>query len=89
MEEFIILANKTLSAQEENLYSNSKGAIVKTIILHNTTGNKTEAALKFDSVAFKFVLEADETKILDNIIFTKKIDAQGDGINIHITALQT
>lgn len=89
MEEFIILANKTLSAQEENIYSNSKGAIVKTIMFHNTTGNKTEAALKFDSVAFKFSLEADETKILDNIIFTKKIDAKGDGINIHITALQT
>ena len=88
MEEFIILANKTLSAQEENLYSNSKGAIVKTIILHNT-GAKSEATLKFDSVAFKFTLEADETKILDNIIFTKKIDTKGNGINIHITALQT
>lgn len=88
MEEFIILANKTLSAQEENLYSNSKGAIVKTIILHNTS-TKSEATLKFDSVAFKFALEADETKILDNIIFTKKIDAQGNAINIHITALQT
>lgn len=88
MEEFIILANKTLSTQEENLYSNSKGAIVKTIILHNT-GAKSEATLKFDSVAFKFALEADETKILDNIIFTKKLDAQGSGINIHITALQT
>lgn len=88
MEEFIILANKTLSTQEENLYSNSKGAIVKTIILHNT-GAKSEATLKFDSVAFKFAIEANETKILDNIIFTKKIDAQGSGINIHITALQT
>lgn len=88
MEEFIILANKTLSAQEESLYSNSKGAIVKTIILHNTSA-RSEAALKFDSVTFKFVLEADETKILDNIIFTKKIDAKGNGINIHITALQT
>lgn len=88
MEEFIILANKTLSAQEENIYSNAKGAIVKTIILHNTSA-KSEATLKFDSVAFKFVLEADETKILDNIIFTKKLDAQGSGINIHITALQT
>ena len=87
MEEFIILANKTLSAQEENIYSNSKGAIVKTIILHNTSA-KSEATLKFDSVAFKFVLEADETKILDNIIFTKKIDVKGSGINIHITALQ-
>lgn len=88
MEEFIILANKTLSAQEENLYSNSKGAIVKTILLHNSS-SRTEATLKFDSVAFKFSLEANETKILDNIIFTKKIDVQGNGINIHITALQT
>ena len=88
MEEFIILANKTLSAQEENLYSNSKGAIVKTILLHNSS-SRTEATLKIDSVAFKFSLEANETKILDNIIFAKKIDAQGNGINIHITALQT
>ena len=87
MEEFIILANKTLSAQEENIYSNAKGAIVKTIILHNPSA-KSEATLKFDSVAFKFVLEADATKIVDNIIFTKKIDAKGNGINIHITALQ-
>ena len=88
MEEFIILANKKLSVQEENIYSNSKGAIIKTIMLHNTSA-KSEATLKFDSVAFKFVLEADETKILDNIIFTKKLDAKGSGINIHITALQT
>lgn len=87
MEEFIILANKTLSGQEENLYINSKGAVIKTVLLHNT-GSKIEATLKFDGVAFKFALEADETKILDNIIFTKKIDAQGNGINIHITALQ-
>ena len=89
MEEFIILANKTLTGQEENLYTNANGAIIKTIMFHNTTGNKTEAALKFDSVAFKFVLEANATKILDNIIFTKKIDVQGNGIKIHITALQT
>ena len=88
MEEFIILANKTLTGQEQNLYADAKGAIVKTIMLHNT-GAKSEATLKFDSVAFKFVLEADETKILNNIIFTKKLDAKGNGINIHITALQT
>lgn len=88
MEEFIILANKTLTGQEQNLYADAKGAIVKTIILHNT-GAKSEATLKCDSVAFKFVLEADETKILNNIIFTKKLDAKGNGINIHITALQT
>ena len=88
MEEFIILANKTLTGQEQNLYADAKGAIVKTIILHNT-GAKSEATLKCDSVAFKFVLEADETKILNNIIFTKKLDAKGNGINIHITSLQT
>ena len=89
MEEFIILANRTLTAQEENLYTNASGAVIKTILLHNSTGVKTEAALKFDSVAFKFSLEADETRILDNTILTKLISGQGNGINIHITALQS
>ena len=88
MEEFIILANRTLSAQEENLYTNASGAVIKTILLHNSTGVKTEATLKFDSVAFKFSLEADETRILDNTILSKEILGQGDGVNIHITALQ-
>ena len=88
MEEFIILANKTLTGQEENLYNNANGAVIKTILLHNSTGVKTEATLKFDSVAFKFSLEADETRILDNTILSKEILGQGDGVNIHITALQ-
>ena len=88
MEEFIILVNKTLTGQEENLYTNAKGALIKTIMFHNSTGIKTEATLKFDSVAFVFSLEADETKIFDNTILTKVISGQGDGVNIHITALQ-
>ena len=88
MEEFIILANKTLTGQEENLYNNANGAVIKTILLHNSTGIKTEATLNFDSVAFKFTLEADETRMLDNTILTKAMSGQGDGINIHITALQ-
>ena len=88
MEEFIILANKTLTGQEQNLYTDANGAIIKTIMFHNTTGNKTEATLKFDSVAFTFPLEANETKIFDNTILSKVIAGQGDGINIHITALQ-
>ena len=88
MEEFIILANKTLTGQEENLYTNASGAVIKTIVLHNSTGVKTEAALNFDSVAFKFALESNETRILDNTILTKTMSGQGDGVNIHITALQ-
>ena len=88
MEEFIILANKTLTGQEQNLYTDANGAIIKTIMFHNTTGNKTEATLKFDSVAFTFPLEANETKIFDNTILSKVIAGQGDGINIHVTALQ-
>ena len=88
MEEFIILANKTLIGQEENLYTNANGAVIKTILLHNSAGIKTEATLKFDSVTFKFSLEANETKIFDNTILTKTMTAQGDGINIHVTALQ-
>lgn len=88
MEEFIILANKTLTGQEENLYTDAKGALIKTIMFHNSTGIKTEATLKFDSVAFVFSLEADETRIFDNTILTKTMTGQGDGINIHVTALQ-
>ena len=88
MEEFIILANKTLTGQEENLYANAKGALIKTIMFHNSTANKTEATLKFDSAAFKFSLGAYETKIFDTTILTKTMTAQGDGINIHVTALQ-
>ena len=88
MEDFIILANKTLSGREENLYTNASGAVIKTIVLHNSTGIKTEATLKLDSVAFKFALEAEETKILENVILTKQITGKGDGVNIHITALQ-
>lgn len=88
MEEFIILANRVLTGQEQNLYANVKGAIIKTILLHNSTGVKTEATLKFDGVAFIFSLEANETRILDNTVLTKAMTGQGDGINIHVTALQ-
>lgn len=88
MEEFIILANRTLTAQEENLYTNAKGALIKTIMFHNSTGIKTEATLKFNGVAFTFPLEANETKIFDNTILTKTMTGQGNGINIHVTALQ-
>ena len=88
MEEFIILANRTLTGQEQNLYTNANGAVIKTILLHNSAGIKTEATLKFDSVAFKFSLEADETKIFDNTILTKTMTGQGNGVNIHVTALQ-
>lgn len=57
-------------------------------MIHNSTGNRTKATLKFDSVAFVFPVEANETKIFDNTILSKVIAGQGDGINIHITALQ-
>lgn len=88
MEEFIILANRVLTGQEQNLYTNQNGAIIKTILLHNTSGAKTEVALKFDNITFKFPLEIDETRVLDNTVLTKTMTGQGNGINIHVTALQ-
>ena len=88
MEEFIILANKTLSAQEENLYSNSKGAIVKTILLHNSNSEEKEVTLKLDSVTFLFTLNSKETKILSTPIVTNSIVAKGSAINIHISGIQ-
>lgn len=88
MEEFIILANRVLTGQEQNLYTNQNGAIIKTILLHNTSGAKTEATLKFDNITFKFPLEIDETRVLNNTVLTKTMTGQGNGINIHVTALQ-
>ncbi|MGL5085306.1 MAG: hypothetical protein ACRC68_06240, partial [Clostridium sp.] len=64
MEEFKLIANKALSATETILYTNTSGAIVKTILLHNTGNAEKEATLNLDGVAFKFKLAALETKII-------------------------
>lgn len=88
MEEFKLIANKTLTSTDTTLYTNVTGSIIKTILLHNTNATEKEATLKFDSVAFKFKLTAGETKVIDSPIFTKNISALGENINIHITGLQ-
>lgn len=88
MEEFKLIANKALTATEAILYTNTSGAIIKTILLHNTGSTDKEATLNLDGVAFKFKLAALETKIIGSPILSKSIKALGEGINIHITGLQ-
>ena len=42
MEEFVIIANQTLTNEEEVIYSNNRGAVIKTILLYAT--EQTEVA---------------------------------------------
>lgn len=88
MEEFKIITNRTLGNSEVQLYSDTNGAIVKSILLSNSKSNEVEATLTIDSVAFKFKLAAGETKIINSVIMMKNLKATGDGLGIHITALQ-
>ena len=60
MEEKRLVA-KTLSDSEESLYNNSSGAIVKTILLHNSNSEEKEVTLKLDSVTFLFTLKKQKT----------------------------
>ena len=85
MEEFAIIANQTLANEEEVIYSNTRGAIVKTILLSAPT--QTETTLFFDGISFSFLIEK-ETTIISTPILTKEIKAFGDGVNLHITGLQ-
>lgn len=82
------LAGKKLSDSEESLYNNSAGAIVKTILLHNSSDVEKEVTLNFDSVAFLFTLNSKETKILSTPIVTNSIVAKGSTVNIHISGIQ-
>lgn len=88
MEEFKLIANKTLIDTETILYTDTNGAILKTILLNNTNSTEKETTLNFDSVVFKFKLLPGETKIIDTPILTKNLKGTGNGINIHITGLQ-
>lgn len=87
MEEIRIVA-KTLTDNEESLYNNSSGAIVKTILLHNPSSEDKEVTLNFDGVTFLFTLNSKETKLLSNPIVTNFIVAKGAAINIHISGIQ-
>lgn len=84
----IRIAAKTLNDNEESLYNNSAGAIVKTILLHNPNSGEKEVTLKLDSVAFLFTLNSKETKILSTPIVTNSIVAKGTTVNIHISGIQ-
>lgn len=87
MEE-IRIAVKTLSDNEESLYNNLNGAIVKTILLYNSNDAEKEVTLNLDGVAFLFRLNSKETKILSSPLVTNSIKASGVGINIHISGIQ-
>ena len=82
------LAAKILTDNEESLYNNSAGAIVKTILLYNSNSESKEVTLNFDSVAFLFTLNSKETKIINSPLVTNSIKATGSGVNIHISGIQ-
>ena len=82
MEEYKIIKATTLTESEQTLYSNTSGAVVKTIVLQTT-----KATLSFDGVAFNFELGSDVTKF-EGPVMTKAIKGSGNGVNVHITGLQ-
>ena len=85
MEEFAIITNQTLTNEEEVIYSNSRGAVIKTILLNAPM--QTEVVFVFDEIPFSFLTEK-ETTVISTPILTKKIKACGDSVNVHITGLQ-
>ena len=87
MEEYKIIKATTLTESEQKLYSNTSGAVVKTIVLQSTNPTITKATLSFDGVAFNFELGSDVTKF-EGPIMTKAIKGSGNGVNVHITGLQ-
>lgn len=87
MQEKRIVA-KTLTDTEESLYTNSAGAIVKTILLHNSNATEKEVTLNIDGVTFLFRLSTKETKILNSPLVVNSFKAKGAGINIHISGIQ-
>lgn len=88
MEDYKRIAATTLTANETTLYTDSKGAIVKTILMHNTTSAEVEVTLSIDSVIFIFKIAAKETVIVDKVILTNSLKAKGNGVNIHISGIQ-
>ena len=85
MEEFVVIANQTLTNEEEVIYSNSRGAVIKTILLSAPT--QKEATLVFDGVPFSFLVEK-ETVVISTPILTREIKASGDSVKLHVTGLQ-
>ena len=85
MEEFVIVANRVLTNEDQVVYSNSNGVIVKTILLSAPT--QKEATLVFDGVPFSFLVEK-ETVVISTPILTREIKASGDSVKLHVTGLQ-
>lgn len=88
MEEYKRIAATTLAEEEKTIYSNSNGAIIKTILMHNTADNEIETALSFDGVIFLFKIAPKETLIVDKVILTNLLKGKGNGVNIHISGIQ-
>lgn len=88
MEEYKRIVATTLTNEEKTLYSNSNGAIIKTILMHNTTENEAETALSLDGVIFLFKIAAKETLIVDKVILANILKGKGNGVNIHISGIQ-
>ena len=88
MEEYKRIAATTLTNEEKMLYTNSNGAIIKTILMHNTTDNEIETALSFDGVIFLIKIAPKETLMVDKVILTNNLKGKGNGVNIHISGIQ-
>ena len=89
MEEFARLVAGSITVNEEvEVYSNTNGAIVKTIMLYNSSADAKEITLNLDGVIFSFNLNSKETKIISESIVTNLIKVTGNGINIHISGIQ-
>lgn len=89
MEDFSIIYKGTLTDQDETLFNNAKGCVIKSILLYNTDGVQTvEVVLTFDEVPFSLELQPNEFKHMDIVMFTKEIIANGKDVNIHISGLQ-
>lgn len=84
----IRIAAKSLGAEEEVLYANSEGAIIKTIMMYNSTETEREVTLNLDSVTFSFKLISNETRIINTPLVTNSIKASGEGVNVHISGIQ-
>lgn len=88
MEEIKRIAATSLTDTETELYNDTNGTIIKTMMLYNSTSDEKEVSLKLDNIEFKFKLATGETKIIDSPVVSNLIVAAGLGINIHISGIQ-
>ncbi|MDG6888205.1 hypothetical protein ACV3SO_01320 [Clostridium perfringens] len=88
MEEYKRIAAVSLSDTETTLYTSSKGAILKTILMCNTTSSEVDVTLSLDSVIFIFKIAPKETVIVDKAILINAVKAKGNGVNIHISGIK-